>query len=323
MKKSIFLLLFIVGLHQTSNVYSELLIRKFFTRFFSNELVKTERMAYETIKRARLPINTTYLAVPWEALAHYKSKYPGKLYAAVQKLSNLRIHGGFTVVHNLSWNAKILLPLFEKIGIDCVFTPCTLTTKPFKDISKKIKVIPLPYYAMNGVDPSPTKDVLYSFIGSTPVDLISHHVRETIFSMDHAEHTVIKRRKHFLCPSGADEFRDILARSRYSICPPGNLPLPEKTPTGIPEPGVMRFYESLKAGAIPIFINDLWELPYGFDWDRCMVRVREADVLRIPEIIASITPEEETAMREACYEAYAMFSDDNYISPIKRHYGIK
>ncbi len=295
----------------------DLQIHEFYTELFERDVVKMELTAYNEIKNQKLRIPTNYLAVPWDVLA-WDGPYQKRLKTEViEKLSTLKFDHGFTVILNLGWTGYLLLPLFEKIGIDCVFTPCT-TYK--EDRYNNIKIIGFPYYAMHGVDPSPIKDILYSFIGSTPKGL-AHPIREEILNMTHPENTIVKRRGTFMYLPGVEEYKDTLARSRYCLCPPGNLPIPGN-PEFKNEPGIMRFYEALRAGAIPVFVNDSWKLPDGFDWDRCIVRVRESDVHNIPAIVASIPPEIEQAKRQACFEAYQMFSGENFISAIKRHYGL-
>ncbi len=277
---------------------------------FSSLWLLTETEAYNAIKRNPPKIATTYLAVPWHKLG------TKGINALVQEFGSRRFNGGFTVINNFSWFEGLLLPFFEKIGINRVFTPCTRCgmTK-----YHTIEIVPFPYHAKSQVKPRESKDVFYSFIGSTPSWLIAHPVRLAIFSMDHPANAIVKQRNNFLDIAGFAEYENVLARSRYCLCPPGNA---SKDLSMTAEPGVMRFYEALCAGAIPVFINDDWLLPYGIDWDDCMVRVPEAKVKDIPTILASIPQKVELHKRQACYKAFAALSGENFISPIKRAYGL-
>ena len=126
--------------------------------------------------------------------------------------------------------------------------------------------------------------------------------------MKHPSQTVIKERKNWINHEGKEEFKQVLARSRFSLCPRGYAP------------NSIRFWESLQAGAIPLLISDTARLPEGFDWNRCCIRVAEKDIETIPDIIKTISPDQELKMREACFDAYKMFSGENFISPITRFY---
>src|SRR5437763_1885888 len=82
---------------------------------------------------------------------------------------------------------------------------------------------------------------------------------------------------------------------KYYLCPRG---------VG---PNTIRFWESLQAGAIPVLISDNMALPKGFNWDNCIIRIREKDILSINSILVSISPKKEEEMRENCLIAYELF----------------
>ena len=94
------------------------------------------------------------------------------------------------------------------------------------------------------------------------------------------------------------EYREIMSRSRFSLCPRGY------------SPNSFRLTESLRAGAIPVVIADDIRLPKGYDWSSCLVRVREADVGRLDKIIRRIPREREDKMREACLKLGRMLEED-------------
>lgn len=267
---------------------------------FYEDLTKTEEIAYDLLIKKHWPFAVNYLAVPWNQILLSVMGNPSQYKIKLNSLFSFKINGGFTVVYNLDTYKHIILPILDAIGIGVVFTSsATSNLRKFKNI----KIEPFPYYAVNGVPPAIHKDILYGFIGMN-----SHAVRKTIFNMSHPKNTIIIQRPFWFCSSGVAEYKDILARSRFSLCPRGK------------EPGSIRFYESLQAGAIPILISDDWRLPETFDWTRCVVKVKESDTLKIPEIIARISPEQETVMRQACLEAYKQFSGDNFISVIENYY---
>lgn len=72
--------------------------------------------------------------------------------------------------------------------------------------------------------------------------------------------------------------QEILA-SHFVLCPRGL------------SPSSHRCYEVMSLGRCPVIISDDWIAPRTVDWDTCSVRVRESDVDRLPEILASRLPE--------------------------------
>jgi hypothetical protein len=133
--------------------------------------------------------------------------------------------------------------------------------------------------------------------------------------MDHLENTYIVKRKkwHYWdkpknIEKDSREYKNVLARSRFALCPRG---------TG---PSTIRFWEALGAGAIPILIADDMTLPAGIDWDAAIIQVAERDIEKIPGILSTITLEDEHNMRLACLRIHEMFSGDNFVSVIRKYY---
>jgi hypothetical protein len=277
---------------------------------FQRDSVQTEKKAYEAMISQQPKIKAAYFAVPWNLVSLEAVEQE-----LTRKLAGKKIKNGCTVVVNLSWKFDELLPFFRRMGIKTVFTPCaTIGNLEYKKYDK-ITIVPFPYFAENEVKPAPTKDILYCFIGSC---VRVHPARAAIFNISHPKNAIVIRRDSWMDPRGVDEYKDVLSRSRYCLVPPGALAPP--IPNAVAEPGAIRFYEALSAGAIPVLINDRWLLPYGYNWKRCVVRVAEKDVELIPQILANISPEREKKMRAAALEAYHMFSGKNFISAIRNHF---
>lgn len=278
---------------------------EFFTDLFKFHADKTPYLAYQLLIQNPLPQDVNFLVIPWSVIFDKR-----KLREVEKKLANFHVNGGFTVCLWSGDSLKQVLPLLKKVGIDCVFTPnATFAETDWNGI----KIESFPYSIFSDVTPKEHKDILYSFIG-----LRSHPCRGVIFSMKHPKNTVvIERKSWFLLMNQNDvnvqqmaqEYKDVLARSRFSLCPRGN------------EPSSFRFWESLKAGAIPVFISDAARLPKGFDWNSCVIRVAQKDITKIPTILASISPEKETAMRAACLKAYELYSGNNLVRVIREYYG--
>lgn len=262
--------------------------------------VTTERDVYRLLKKDPLKSNVNYVAIPWATFINTDK---------LNELSRfeLSVDGGFTVCQHIRY--KEILPILKKMGVNVLFTP---HAEPSQDPA--IKVLPIPHVAVNGIAAKQQKDILYSFIGFS-----NHSVRKALFDLRWPKDAVIKRRAvwHF-SKSGNQaqkrqlaekrEYQDVLARSRYSLCPRG---------TGA---STLRFWESLQAGAIPVLFSDDMMLPDFFDWSRCVILIKEADIATVDAVIRAMSQEKEMAMRKACYEAYAYFQGKNFVSVIRDYF---
>ena len=68
-------------------------------------------------------------------------------------------------------------------------------------------------------------------------------------------------------------YADTLASSNYVLCPRG---------AGT---GSIRLFEVMSAGVAPVLISDEYLLPAHVPWDRFLLRIAEADIARLPELI--------------------------------------
>jgi len=189
--------------------------------------------------------------------------------------------------------------------------------------NKDVTVLPFPLYPINGIGPAEKKDILYSFIG-----LQSHPVRRKIFSLPRRPDVIIKKRErwHFYLrfrgkivslkwsprrEKEKKEYQDVLARSRFSLCPRGS------------GPSTIRFWESLQAGAIPVLSSDAMALPKieGINWNDCIIQVPEKNLSSVDSIIRAISPEKEAYMKKNCLRAYALScSGENFVRTIRDYF---
>jgi hypothetical protein len=273
---------------------------------FSLESIPTEYYAYQKLKEYPLKSDVVYLAIPWSVLINRKEIAS----LDIGKIKNC----DFTICQHV--NYRKILPFLRKSGIRVLFAPHV------NGWHANIRVLPFPHYAANGVNPACDKDILYSFIGLDSTKLIRSHLRRQIFSMPHPKDTVIAERQqwHWARESGWGdlsyerqtqerlEYKDILSRSRFSLCPRGY------------GASTVRFWESLQAGAIPVLISDNMELPKNFNWEKCIIRIKENKVKHILDRIGQIPDEKEKEMRLACLEAYRQFSGIQFTSVIRDYY---
>lgn len=281
-------------------------IIKLFDEYFSGDLVTTEFFAFKTLQARPLISDTTYLAVPWAYLINQNKL---NLINEVKKVSN-----GFTICQHV--NYRIILPLIKRIGINALFTPHANCW------DWKVKIRPFPHFAVNGIKPSKSKDILYSFVGLNSTKHLKNDVRRNIFSLNHPSNAFVIERKewHWARENGwgdlseisqanqKKEYQRILSKSRFSLCPRGY---------GV---STIRFWESLQAGAIPILISDKMQLPPEIDWSNSIIRIKENNIQNILKVINGISPKKEREMREECLKIYKNFSGQNFVNTIRNYY---
>lgn len=269
-----------------------------------HDVVPTERTAWQVLARTPIDADCTYLAVPWCALIN-----EGRLHDA----PDIRLNGGATVCQHVEY--RRLFPILRDIGIDTLFTPHV------SEEHSELRVLPFPIFAANGALPAPRKDIFCSFIGANTGEHLPGRVRSRIFELPPRPDVVIKYRdawhwrgrgsgeewlrRH---KESADEFRSVLSRSRFSLCPRGN------------GPSTIRFWESLQAGAIPVLLSDEMRLPEELDWNSCTIRLPEDSVESVFSVLEGVSPSREQELREGSLHAYARFSGENFASTIHHHY---
>ncbi len=301
------LFLFIVYTNIIASAAEKMTMYTYEPKLFKN-FMTTEQQAYKFLCAKPIEKNVNYLAVSWGNLFRQKN---------LQVRLSKKLNGGFTICQHIRY--REIIPVLRRLGVKVLFAPHAPKRQQYKDIV----VLPFPLYPNNGIGPAKEKDILYSFVG-----LESHPVRRKIFSLPGRPDIIIKKRGqwHFYLRSKGriirmrysprreeerEEFQDVLARSRFSLCPRG---------TG---PSTIRFWESLQAGAIPVLLADAMALPTieGINWNDCIIRVPERNVSSVDRIIRAISPEKEASMRENCLRAFAVScSGENFVQAIRDYY---
>lgn len=257
---------------------------------WQEEAIPTEYSAFKLLRDNPLATNVYYLAAPWSVLLNTRRRF-------FDTKLNLNIENGFTICQHISY-AQIM-PYLKSHGITTLFTPHALT-------HTDMTVLPFPHHPVNGVEPS-NKDLLCSFVGC----LVTHRVRSMMWNARPRSRDVkliARRAWHYELSDRArnqNEYRNILARSRYSLCPRG---------TGA---STIRFWESLQAGAIPVLLSDAMKLPDRWDWNKTILRIAESEVAKWPRTIRDVPQNTESAMRKNCLAAHAHFSGENLVSNVR------
>lgn len=149
------------------------------------------------------------------------------------------------------------------------------------------------------------RDILYNFLGAPTAP-----VRRAILAGTHPSDALVLERLNFNHQRhAADEdvwyYADVLARSRFTLCPPGAAT------------SSYRIFEAMRAGSVPVLISDELVLPQGPDWPSCSIRIREKDAQRVDEILSGVPNVE--AMGNAAQAAFTRFFDsDKMLSHVAR-----
>lgn len=271
-------------------------IHEYMIDFFVYEPVKTEYIAYQALKESPLQASVDYIAIPWSVLINQN---------CLARVQHLRFNGGFTICQHV--NYEKVIPLLKCMGISVLFASHARSAKCYD----KIMVLPLPHVAPHGAAPAELKNIFYSFVGVA----FTHPLRKKLFAIKHAADCIVIERSSWHWRSSLkqqewqkNEYKDILSRSRYALCPPGA------------GPNTLRFWEALQAGAIPVVFGDTSWLPSDFDWHSCVVFMNEKDISKVDRVLRAISCGQELEMRKNCLHAYKRYGDRNIISVIQRFY---
>jgi hypothetical protein len=123
------------------------------------------------------------------------------------------------------------------------------------------------------------RDLLFSFMGAR-----NHRIRRRLIAMTHPR-AQLEDTSSFSIWFSKDPsemttrkrlYADLLARSKFVLCPRG---------AGTSS---YRLFEAMEAGRAPVVISDRWKEPTGPDWSSFLVRIAEADVQRIPDVLKEL-----------------------------------
>jgi len=141
------------------------------------------------------------------------------------------------------------------------------------------------------------REYLYSFIGQVE----THPLREALMALP-------AEREGFLFDTTPywpyaelpeesqtaleQQYVDVAARSQFVLCPRGR------------GASSIRLFEMMRMGRAPVIISDAWTPPDGPDWDAFSVRVPEAEVASLPDVLRARADEAEAMGNRArqCWE---------------------
>jgi len=280
----------------------------------------TEKHAYESLKRLWMHRSSSagYVAFPWATVIdHMQSEslqaqdWHRLLHLFADRLGEeLLSCRRVTVCQHIK--LKDYLHLFKACGITDIYWSHYTKEDQNLIIRDGITLHPFPLYPVQQVARHAThssKDLLFSFVGTAANDFYLSESRNWIFKHLQGNPTgfVCKRdswhyadvvySKQIGKAASAEnqcneedkekEFRDLLSRSIFSLCPSG---------TG---PNSIRLWESLGAGAIPVILADTYQPPGPIElWEDAVVFCPETEeaIAALPARLESMA--KDTALLE-------------------------
>ncbi|MDD4932603.1 MAG: exostosin family protein [Methylacidiphilaceae bacterium] len=150
-------------------------------------------------------------------------------------------------------------------------------------------------------------DIEYSFVGSatspTRKRLFSHrqlsvapglYLENTSGQNDWLSPDEEKKRSFFL------RYAEIMARSRFVLCPAGA------------GPATFRLFETMQMGRVPILISDDYVFPKGPPWKDFLLQVRESELDMLPDLVRSERAEADDRGRLARRSWEEFFSEETF-----------
>jgi glycosyltransferase involved in cell wall biosynthesis len=280
------------------------------------EPARTERHAFELLRQTAAEIpGALYLGFPWATLIDATERGTPQadlLQTELHKLSARRPDADIVVTVCQHIKYAKYLEVFRRAGVTELY--CAHAQRGVC-LEGGIRIWPFSLFAVQRPTPTQRSDVAqtdaaaflardldFSYMGAFAARYYLTNVRELIVETLsdaprahvqsrgewHYERQVYKQQIQGEALQQAElgaqqerelEYRDVMSRSRFALCPSG---------TG---PNSIRFWEAIEFGCIPVLLADTLALPGPDDaWDRAIVRVPESreGVARIPSIIAAI-----------------------------------
>lgn len=279
------------------------MILEYFIDLFPYEKFAVEYEAYKSLKNIE---NLNYIAVPWTQILNSWIEYPNaknmSYYLDILMKQNITQKNNFTICQHD--NYMTMKPYFDHLNITKIFCPLHDVNNSLENIS----IIPISFASFLNFEEK-NKNILFSFVGCYN----THPIRQRMKNRIYGENIIFRNEYHIdpqifhninLKEKEEIEYKDIVERSRFSLCPRGS------------SPSSVRFWESLEAGAIPILISDFWKLP-EWDWENTIIQIKEKDFENmnyndISNILNKISENQENIMRINCKKAYHKFKKQNY-----------
>jgi len=293
------------------------------TLLFWQYPVITEKTFFEQNKG-----NPNYLGLPWATIIDKRINLNNIYRFILKNKLNKNKSNCFTCCQHISF--RKLINFWKLIGVKTVYSPHKVIGE---DEINGVKIISCPLYAVNVEDKERNKlikgtdilnsrrDILYSFAGGyQPNDYLTD-IRARIFQLNsrhksdvyikntgdwHFNKVVYSNKQNHIGELNEDnlhkqktyKYNELLLKSKYTLCPSGS------------GPNSIRFWEALGTGSIPVLLADTLELPENKLWDSAIIKIKEAEIDNIDEVLRKISQDEENKRRKICLELYEFYKNN-------------
>jgi len=297
---------------------------------------KTEQHAADMIRQKNIDLPYQYVGFPWATLIDYENRArKNEVEEWLEKLDSIpKLRDGrrVTVAQHISVFKRI--PFFKRVGITDIFWSHA-TSDAYLIDGVRIHAFPLypvqvPTISRGDVFKtlSDKREYLYSFVGTyTPKGYISeirkcileefkHDQAKIIFRQEwhyeklvyqkQIDNKVISEDVQSTYEKNSDEYRDILAKSNFSLCPSGS------------GPNSIRLWESLGAFSIPVIFSSNLRLPGDQElWNKAAL-IYPDNISSVSEVITAMekiseNPETLRNMRLAGQDLWLRYGSQNFI----------
>jgi hypothetical protein len=301
----------------------------------------TERHAYERMRSSAhlIPPGCAYLGFPWATLIDLLDNKPAEAAALQSRLAVLaeRLAGKSRVV-TVCQHIRLLRhqQLFDELSVTEIFWSHAVKGLASLPDRPSVRLHPFPLYPVHVPDvrgESCDRNVLFSFVGARARDFYLTETRNHILDSLAADprgyvrgrsdwhynkivydHQIMGRALNaegLVDADASDEFKDILARSVFSLCPSGS------------GPNSIRLWESIGAGAIPVILADTYAPPGDpVLWREAVVLCDEspAAVAALPERLAAMAGDEALLARKrhALRQLWRLYGPDGFTYDIDK-----
>ncbi len=177
---------------------------------------------------------------------------------------------------------------------DCCYERVPENTLMFSMGGNKVgeNIIPIPLICSPIKYEKTKKNILVSFIGST-----THPIRNQIYrkyNSDSDFHFSIKNWSIEVSDTELNNFIDITARSKFSLCPRGY------------GKSSFRLYEAMQLKSVPIYVTDYEWLPWKneINWDDIIISVNQNNIGNIKDIIIDTDHKKKITNISKLYDEY-------------------
>jgi hypothetical protein len=301
----------------------------------------TEHYAYQKLRESVIfDINTVYVAFPWATLIDFlNTKKPGSdaLITVLTKFQQTLTNKSRIVTvcqHILMLNYQ---NTFAKLGVTDVFWTHAVKGQTCFPNHPHIKIHPFPLYPVQAIGVNDVKGsartFLYSFVGSKSdkwyltrsrsiiIDTLSNDPRGIIIGRDqwHYQKIVYSHqiygdadpKSDLVDTKASDEFKNILLKSIFSLCPSGS------------GPNSIRLWESIGYDAIPVILADTYLPPGNLDlWKQAAVFCEETEeaIQALPDRLEEMAkdPVLLASKRHAMRQLWMMYGPDCFVYDIQK-----